>query len=78
MESDTVVEKVARFIADADGIRWEWVTPAARTRYLNYAKAAVFALQEPSETMIDAGVDAVRLGGVIPAYRAMIGEALRP
>lgn len=59
----TLIERAARAMYDTVRPEWEWNDPDAgplRKMYRDNARAAVRALQEPSEAMIDAGADVVR------------------
>lgn len=59
----TLIERAARAMYDTVQPEWEWDDPDAgplRKMYRDNARAAIMALQEPSEEMIDAGADIVR------------------
>ena len=58
----TPIERAARAMYDTVRPEWEWDDPDAaplRRMYRDNAKAALLALKEPSEAMIDAGADVV-------------------
>jgi hypothetical protein len=57
------IERAARAMYDTVDPEWEWDDPEAellRRMYRENAKAAILALKEPSEVMVDAGADVVR------------------
>lgn len=75
--AETMIERVARALSATQGMYW--------TEHLRAARAAIEAMREPTDRMLDAGVAAntVELpsGGQIivavdPAWDAMIDAAL--
>lgn len=86
-----MIEKMARAMCDAQGEVWEYTpeepnknTPlysdSLRAMYLAHAKAALSALEEPSEAMVEAGNMSLTWG-IVPddelraAFSAMIKAA---
>ena len=58
----TPIERAARAMYKTVNPEWEWDDPDAwplRKMYRENARAAILALKEPSETMINAGADVV-------------------
>lgn len=87
-----VVERVARALFEADCqigdtpiVKWELAPEYEREEYRHLARAALEALREPTEGMVEAGADAAdasgwavdAISGAKTAYRAMIDEALK-
>lgn len=71
-----MVERVARALAEADGIT---ICSDASYRMSSYgirAKAAIAAMREPSEEMMRVGRYVANTAAAIPAWKAMIDEAL--
>lgn len=57
------IERAARAMHATVKPEWEWDAPDAeplRKMYRENVKAAIRAMQEPSEAMVDAGADVVR------------------
>lgn len=54
-----MLEKVARAIAAGNRQLWEALSTASQASYLRAARAAVQALLEPDEGMVEAGEDAM-------------------
>lgn len=76
-----MVERVARAIAGADRNQWDHMFAPRKAMFVCFARAAMAAMREPTEAMIDSGMNT----GYAPAcdlevdahWRAMIDEALR-
>jgi hypothetical protein len=74
----TMVDKVARAIAQSDGIgdaEWDAMPPVAKTPFLAFAKAAIEAMRMPDEQMLNA-VGAVATSFWTETWAKMIDAAL--
>ena len=72
----TMREKMARAILRVSGdydCEWDELTAIGQSNFLAMADAALAALEEPTEAMLDAGDDAVDYAR--DAWDAMIGAA---
>jgi hypothetical protein len=78
-----MVEQVALALYLLDGVPPPWTEDAAiRQTYVRAARAAIEAMREPTEAMLDAGKRTDVAGtehreGIAACWRAMIIEALR-
>ncbi len=89
-----MIERVARSMFHAEnephkaetkyGELWDWldVMPAVRERHMTNARAAIKAMREPTEEMIEKGSDArrpgnSRWGNSHGTWKAMIDAALK-
>lgn len=79
-----MVERVARSIYErarpsadfgVDMASWESAAPSTRSDLRELARTVIAAMREPSQAMVDAGVEAVS-DGICDAWYAMIDAAL--
>lgn len=56
--SETMVERVARAIAEASGALWEAEDHEGRALFRRDARAAIEAMREPTDEMVIAGLEA--------------------
>jgi hypothetical protein len=54
----TMIEQVARAISETRDLCWDQYSPELKATYKAMARAAIAAMHEPSEAMLDAGYDA--------------------
>lgn len=76
LEMSEMIERVGRVIADAEGYAY------APHPYDKYAIAAIAAMREPTEAMIESGSDGrqpgnSRWGNTTKTWKAMIDEAMK-
>jgi hypothetical protein len=67
----TKLEQVARAIAKSEGLNEDWTK-----QYLRHARAAVEALREPSEAMLDAGNRQLDCANERQCWQAMLDAIL--
>jgi hypothetical protein len=77
-----MVERVARAIAAAGTIvDWDEMSVACQEQFTKEARAAIEAMREPTEAMVDAAwaswEDVEGSKGFVGAWQAMIDEALK-
>ena len=69
-----LVERVARALCEDCGLDWETATQEGWERQ---ARAAIAAMREPTEAMLEAGRSTPPRTRCLEVYRAMIDEALK-
>lgn len=78
-----MIERVARAMFDVcsvDGVTlpWEKVDQGKRDLHMEWATAAIEAMREPTEAMVEAGEKYIRAGRLAEEkYKAMINAALK-
>jgi hypothetical protein len=78
MTMNEMIERVAAALHEAArGIKWERATEANRRGYLMEALAAITAMREPTETMIEAATDYETSHGPRMTWELMIDAALK-
>lgn len=71
-----LVERVARAISECDGPHWETFSPGIREEFYARARAAIVAMREPTEALLDAGDESYLNGGyAVDIWGAMIDVA---
>ncbi len=77
--TDDLVERVARamFVVESDDPDDPGVWEYAAENYRALARAAIEAMREPTEAMIDAGAIYADCNGAHGAWQAMIDAALK-
>ena len=79
-----MIERVAKAIALDDCQTWNELDAVNRGMFLSFARAAIAAMREPTEAMLEAGTITVSKTGVISIstqdaariWRAMVDAAL--
>lgn len=82
--AESMIERVARAMFDADAtgypgisVPFEGQSIGVQDRWLGLARAAIEAMREPTDAMVDAGVDHIGEGHYNGwAYTAMIDAAI--
>jgi hypothetical protein len=77
--TDTMRERIARGQAEFDGRGWLNMPRGERDRYLDRADAAIEAMREPTEAMVNAGYDVGYSPDPLPCdavWKAMIDAAI--
>lgn len=87
MESESIVERVAKALCAADGMDWDAQSDPMTSgngddntiAYLHSARAAISAMREPTEEMVSDGWLADDEGGMKPrdCWALMIDSALK-
>ena len=74
----TPIERAARAMYDAVHPEWDWNDPDAellRRMYKENARAAIAALREPDDLMVQAGAEIVRHIGLEESDEAFLNDA---
>jgi len=75
--AESLVERVARAMAQENDHHDEFEIGDFRDAYMDMARAAIEAMREPTDAMVDSGVDHIGEGHYNGwAYTAMIDAAL--